>query len=198
VVSVSEQRLADGSGPAADEAVAVTFRDGHVEASPRERLAYFPVVEPLPEAPAATFVRGEDLEFHQHDRAAAITSFRELARSSDSAIRAGALLRLGRNLHNAGRFEEARAAYGRLSEMDGVAVGGVPAGLIGRYARCTLLEKQRRGPELRAEALGLQRELWSGRWTLTAPVYSLTRWTRRNGLPVNRLSHDSRRFLQRL
>ncbi|MBI3490197.1 MAG: HAMP domain-containing histidine kinase [Acidobacteria bacterium] len=181
-VSVSEQRLAAGSGPGADGAVAVTFRDGHVEASPHERLAYFPVVQPLPEASATTFARGEDLEFHQHDRAAAITSFRELARSSDSAIRAGALLRLGRNLHNVGRFEEAFAAYGRLSEMDGVSVGSVPAGLIGRYARCKLLQEQRQWPNLRAEALGLQRELWSGRWTLTGPVYSLyatdaAKWT---------------------
>lgn len=181
-VSVSEQRLAAGSGSVADEAAAVTFREGHVEASPRDRVAYFPVVHPLPEAPAATFVRGEDLEFRQHDRAAAILVFRGLARSSDSAIRAGALLRLGRNLHNVGRFDEARAAYGRLSEMDGVSVGGVPAGLIGRYARCKLIEEQRRGPDLRAEALGLQHELWSGRWTLTGPVYSLyamdaAKWT---------------------
>lgn len=172
-VSVSEQRLAAGGGPGADEAVAVTFREGHVEASPRERMAYVPVVRPLPGAPAAAFARGDDLEFRQHDRAAAITWFRALASSSDSAIRAGALLRLGRNLHNVGRFEEARAAYGRLSEMDEVAIGGVPAGLIGRYARCKLLEEQRRWPDLRADARDLQHELWSGRWTLTGPVYSL-------------------------
>jgi two-component system phosphate regulon sensor histidine kinase PhoR len=181
-VSVSEQRLAAGNGPGADGAVAVTFRDGQIEAWPRERIAYFSAIQPLPEAPAATFARGEDLEFHQHDSAAAITSFSELARSADSAIRAGALLRLGRNLHNVGRFEEALAAYGRLSGMDGVSVGGVPAGLIGRYARCKLLEEQRRWPDLRAEALGLQRELWAGRWTLTGPVYSLyamdgAKWT---------------------
>lgn len=183
-ISVTEQRLVAGTGPGADEAVVVTFHDGRVEASSREGLAYFPVVHPLPEAPAATFARGEDLEFHKHDRAAAITSFRELARSSDSAIRAGALLRLGWNLHNVGRFEDALAAYVRLSDMDDVAVGGVPAGLIGRYARCKLLEEQRRSPDFRAEAMGLQHALWSGRWTLTGPVYSLyamdaAKWTGR-------------------
>lgn len=181
-VSVSEQRLAAGSEPGADEAVVVTFHDGRAEASPRERLAYFPVVPPLPEAPAATFVAGEDLEFRRQDRAAAINVFNELAKSANSAIRAGALLRLGRNLHNVGRFEEALATYVRLSAMDDVALGGVPAGLIGRYARCKLLEEERRWPDLRAEALGLQHELWSGRWTLTGPVYSLyamdaAKWT---------------------
>src|SRR5207247_3166249 len=36
-VSAAEQRLAAGSGPGTDEAVAVTFREGHVEASPRRR-----------------------------------------------------------------------------------------------------------------------------------------------------------------
>lgn len=181
-VSVSEQRLAAGSGPGADEAVVVTFHDGRVETSPRERLAYFPSVQPLPEALAATFVAGEDLEFRQQDRAAAINVFTELARSANSAIRAGALLRLGRNFHNAGRFEEALAVYIRLSNMDDVALGGVPAGLIGRYARCRLLEEERRWPDLRTEALGLQHELWSGRWTLTGPIYSLyamdaAKWT---------------------
>src|SRR5947207_6771368 len=71
-VSVSEQRLATGSGPGADEAVTVTFRDGQIEASPRDRVAYFPVVAPLPDAPPVTFARGDDLEFHRHDQAAAI------------------------------------------------------------------------------------------------------------------------------
>jgi signal transduction histidine kinase len=181
-VSVSEQRLVSTNGQWPDGAAAVTFRDGQIEAFPRERIAYLPVVQPLPEAPAATFVAGEDLEFRRQDRAAAINVFNELTRSGNSAIRAGALLRLGRNLHNAGRFEEALTAYVRLSEMDDVAIGGVPAGLIGRYARCRLLEEHRRWADLRAEALGLQRELWSGRWRLTGPVYSLyamdvAKWT---------------------
>ena len=148
----------------------MTFHDGRVEASPRKRLAYFPVVPPLPEAPAATFVAGEDLEFRRQARAAAINVFNELAKSANSAIRAGALLRLGRNLHNVGRFEEALATYVRLSAMDDVSLGGVPAGLIGRYAHCKLVEEERRWPDLRAEALGLQHELRAGRWTLTGPV----------------------------
>lgn len=181
-VSVSEQQLTAGRGPIADDAVTVTFQEGRVDVSPRGRVAYLPVVGALPEPLAASFAGGDALEFQQNDRAAAIRVFRGLAMSSDPAIRAGALLRLGRNLQNVKRFEEARAAYGRLSEVDGVAIGGVPAGLIGRYAGCRLLEAQGRGSDLRAEALDLRRDLWSGRWTLTGPVYSLyaadaTTWT---------------------
>lgn len=181
-VSVSEQPLAAGSGPVPDDAVTVTVREGWVDVSPRARVAFLPVVAALPEPPASVFVRGDALEFQQNDRAAAIVVFRGLAASSDRAIRAGALVRLGRNLQSVNRFEEARAAHGRLSEMEGVAIGGVPAGLIGRYALCKLLEAQGRGPDLRAEAQRLQRDLWSGRWALTGPVYSLyaadaAKWT---------------------
>lgn len=181
-ISVSEQRLAKGTEQWADGAVVVRFREGQVDVAPRDRIAYFPVVTQLPEAPAAAFARGEDLEFHQHDYPAAITVFSGLSRSSDSATRAGALLRLGRNLRVAGRFGDARAAYVRLSTMDDIALGGVPAGLIGRYARCRLLEVEQRVSDLRVEARDLQRELWSGRWALTGPVYTLyatdaVKWT---------------------
>jgi signal transduction histidine kinase len=172
-VSASEQPLAAGTGPMTEDAVIVTFREGRVDVSPRGRVAYLPVVGALPEPPPAVFVRGDALEFQHNNRSAAIAVFRRLAASPDPAIRAGALLRLGRNLQNVERFEEARAAYGQLSEVEGVAIGGVPAALIGRYARCKLLQALGKNPDLRAEAQSIQRDLWSGRWALTGPVYSL-------------------------
>ncbi len=172
-IAVSEQRLAAGSEQWPDGAVVVTFHDGGVEASPRERVAYFPLASPAREAPTATFARGEDLEFRQRDLTAAINVFRELARSPDPAIQAGGLLRLGRSLHNAGHIEEALAVYARLSQIDDVSVGGVPAGLSATYARGKLLEEQQHVPQLRALGVDLDRELRSGRWTLTAPVYWL-------------------------
>jgi signal transduction histidine kinase len=172
-LSSSEQRLADGSRQWPEGAAIVTFHDGRVEAYPKERVAYLPVVPPLREAPGAIFAGGEDLEFRRRDYAAAVNLFRDLAKSPDAAVRAGALLRLGRNLHSAGRTEDALAAYTRLSELDGVSVAGAPAGLIGRYARCKLLEETKRGAELRLEAQRLESELHSGRWALTGPVYWL-------------------------
>ena len=110
-LSSYEQRLATGSGPWPEGAVVVTFRDGMAEAHPKERVAYLPVVKPVREAPNTTFAPGEELEFRKRDYIAAIKVFRELAKSSDLAVRAGALLRLGRNLRSAGRPQEALATY---------------------------------------------------------------------------------------
>src|SRR5947209_8063503 len=66
-LSLSEQRLAADSQQWPEAAVAITFRDGRVEAYPKERVAYFPVIPPLREASAATFTQGEDLEFRRRD-----------------------------------------------------------------------------------------------------------------------------------
>jgi signal transduction histidine kinase len=181
-LAVSEQRLAAGSVQWPAGAVAVTFRDDRAEAHPHERVAFLPAAQPLREAPAATFARGEELEFRTRDHAAAARVFRELAPSPDRAVRAGALLRLARNLHKAGQAQEALATYTQLSGIDGVSAGGAPAGLVARYARCKLLEEIQRQPDLRAEAQRLQSELASGRWILTASLYWLyardaARWT---------------------
>jgi signal transduction histidine kinase len=181
-LAVSEQRLAAGTEQWPAGAVAVAFRDTRVEVCPRGRVAFLPVAERLREAPAPIFARGEELEFRVRDHAAAAQVFRELAPSNDPAVRAGALLRLARNLHRGGQVPAALAAYWQLSEIDGVAAGGAPAGLVARYGRCKLLAEIQRQPELRAEAQRLQGELTSGRWVLTAPLYWLyvrdaARWT---------------------
>lgn len=120
-LSASEQRLAAGSEQWAEGAVAITFHDGRADAFPADRVAFLPVVDPLREPPSATFVQAEDLEFRQRDHRAAVTALRDLAGSSDPAIRAGALLRLARNLQRTGQIEEALARYAQLLDMDGVA-----------------------------------------------------------------------------
>ena len=189
-VSASESRLAAGAGDWPEGAVAVIFRNDRVDATPRERLAFLPVVAPLPEAPAATFAGGEDLEFRRGDLNAAIRVFEGLSRSPDPTVRAGALLRLGRSLRNAGQPEMSLAAYTRLAALDQVSVGGVPAGLVARYARCRLLDENTRFEGLRAEAGELDRLLHSGRWALIEPVYRLyardvAKWTgRQSATPV--------------
>ena len=180
-ISTTEQRRDSGARDWPPGAVAVTFRQGHLEATPRERVVFWPVAPLLPEAPASVFASGEDLEFRARNLTAATAAYRRLAISPDSAIKAGALLRLGRTLRNTGHVDEALATFARLSELDDVLAGGGPAGLIGSYARCALLE-QTRSPGLRTAALGLQRGLSSGRWALTEDVYRLyasdaARWT---------------------
>ncbi len=181
-ISSSEQRLAAGGGHWPEGSVTLTLREGRVDAYPPDRVAWLPVVPALREAPAAAFARGEELEFRRHDRPGAIQIFRELAKSADPALRAGALLRLARNLKSDGRMEEALATYTQLSALEGVSAGSGPAGLVARYARCQLLEESRRAPDLRLEAERLAADLHNARWPLTAPMYWLysqdaAKWT---------------------
>jgi peptidyl-prolyl cis-trans isomerase A (cyclophilin A) len=67
-------------------------------------LPYYPVAPTTPEPPPDVFSPGEALEFQKRDPAGAIRAFRELAGSKDPAVRAGALMRLGRNYRKAGDF----------------------------------------------------------------------------------------------
>jgi signal transduction histidine kinase len=172
-VVADAQRLAADHRDWPEGAVTIEFRAGLARAYPKERVAFLPAVPALPEAGAGAFSRGESLEFRDRDHAAAVRVFRELATASDPRVRAGALLRLARNLRASGRNEEAIEAYARLAETDGVSVAGVPAGLAGLYGLARLLERESRTTELNAAAQRLSRDLQSGRWALTGPVYRL-------------------------
>lgn len=63
------------------------------------------------EAPPPSIVAGEVLEFQKNDPLAAAALFREVARSPEPAVRAAALVRLGRSLRKAGRTQDAMKAY---------------------------------------------------------------------------------------
>jgi len=178
-ISVSQQRLAAATEDWPEGAVAVTFLPDGLVAQPKSRVAFLPTIPALPEAPPAAFAEGERLEFQQRDRPGALRIYAELAKSSDPAIRAGGLLRVGRNLANP---NEALAAYSKLSSLDNTAIGGVPAGLVGLYARCQLLEREKRASELHVEAAQLALQIDGGRWSLPSAVYWLyagdaARWT---------------------
>jgi signal transduction histidine kinase len=142
-----------------------------VNAYPPGCLLYYPVIPDGEEPPAATFVAGETLEYQDNDPAKAAEVFRELARSPDPGVRAGALLRLGRNLRKTGRHEEALQAYGELAQLGRTSVLGLPAELMAREARGTVLEAIGKGEELRKEASLLHTALWSGRWSLLRPAW---------------------------
>jgi signal transduction histidine kinase len=142
-----------------------------VDAYPPGCLLYYPVIPDGEEPPAATFVAGETLEYQGNDPAKAAEVFRELARSPDPGVRAGALLRLGRTLRKTGRNEEALQAYGELAQLGRTSVLGLPAELMAREARGTVLEAIGKGEELRKEASLLHAALWSGRWSLLRPAW---------------------------
>lgn len=181
-LAASERRLTGDAATWPDGAIAVTIDDARVEVVPAERVAYWPVAPPMPEAPAAAFAAAEQLELRDGNLRAAIAAFVRLAGSADPAVSAGAVLRLGRTLRKAGRHDEALVAYARLAQRDGVAVGGVPASLAAAYARGSLLEQQQRRSDLEGEGIALEQQLRGGRWRLTGPVYALytadaTRWS---------------------
>jgi signal transduction histidine kinase len=188
----SEQRLAPDNLSWPDGAVVLVLGADRLQAYPAQRVAYLPVVPTLREAPERIFERGETLEFQKHNLPAAANFYRSLASSPDAAVRAGTLLRMARVLRASGQNERAVAAYDRVTTMDDVAVFGAPASLLAIYARCKVLEKQKRWPELHTEAQSLQNGLYSARWSLTGSQYKLyvddvARWLGVAG-PVARMS----------
>jgi hypothetical protein len=86
-------------------------------------------------------------------------------------VRAGALLRLGRNLRRAGRSEEALAVFKELGQLGDVRVVGVPAELMAREALCSLLESLGKRDLLLAEASAMYAGLVDGRWKLERPTW---------------------------
>jgi signal transduction histidine kinase len=182
VAGAIERRLADfdkqlvdwrNSPPKdlANDALLVVLGPKSLTAYPPGRLLYRPVVDPAPEAPDSAFKVGEAYEFRdrQYLRAAAV--FSELAKSGDPLIRAGALVRLARNLRKAGQSEKALPVYDELAGLASIYVGDTPAGLLGRHARCVLLHQLGRKDEIIDCASRLFEGLQRGRWPLDRAGY---------------------------
>lgn len=175
-LSVQLDRLEDAVSdpnrlPARDDVVRVTFTPEGVEATPPDRLLYYPVAAPSPLPPTQPFLRGEALEFGRRDVAAAAAVFRQLAESRDPAIRAGALLRLARTLRTAGRHDQALAVYAEMAQMGAVPVGAGPAELVARRAHSETLLALGRRKEAESETAALLADLRSGRWRLDRTTF---------------------------
>lgn len=155
-----------------DDAVVVVFTRGGVRAFPSSRLLFAPIASPGREAPASIFAGGEALEFRGNDPVRAAAWFRDLARSPSESIRAGALIRLARNQRKTRASAAALDTYARVSAA-GAAVGGVPADLLARWARCDLLAAIGRDADLQHEARLLAADLLRGRWQLDRAQFSL-------------------------
>ncbi len=163
-----------GLDEGADSAV-VQFSAESVETYPNQRLAWYPVVPPGNEASPQRFAEAEELEIVRKDYPAAIQVLRELARSPEAAVRAGALIRLARNLVKNGQPDAALAAYQDAAASGQDTVAGVPSDLLARWARCALLEQLQRTGQLREEARALYGELLQGRFRLARPAYEMHR-----------------------
>jgi signal transduction histidine kinase len=134
-------------------------------------LLFVPEPGPSREVSNNALREAERLEFQRNDPLAAAALFRKASRSSEPAVRAASLVRLGRSLRKAGRVQEAFDAYSELAALGTTAVDGLPAELLAREARCSALEAYGRRDELRHEAGALLRDLESGRWRLTRSAW---------------------------
>jgi len=178
LVAGAEERLADWtaqpSAPVPDSehgGLLVAFTPTTVEPSPSSRLLFYPSLPVRPEPPARLFAAGEIAEFQQRDQRRAAAMYRGLARSADPAVRAAALMRLGRTLRASARQAESLSAYADMAALGDVPVVGLPADLVARAAEIQVLAEIDRGDEARAEARTLSEDLANGRWMLTAGQY---------------------------
>ena len=139
---------------------------------PERSLLYYPAVLPMRQAPSEVFREAEALEYSRpQPRTGAIALLRRLSASRDADVKAGAELRLARNLRKAGRAEAALEIYGDLAKLTDASLSGVPADLVARRARCALLEELGRPEPLRNEAQALGEGLRDGRWQLNRAAW---------------------------
>ncbi|MGO4882763.1 MAG: ATP-binding protein [Bryobacteraceae bacterium] len=141
------------------QGLSLTVAGDTLTVTPPGRLLYYPQAARAPEASSLDFREGETYEFRDAQPLLAIESYRRLARTNDEAVRAGALLRLGRVLRKSGRPQESVAVYRKLDGIPEVRVAGVPAELVARHEICVLQHRS-------ADAEALLTALSDSRWHL--------------------------------
>lgn len=182
--TLAGQLTAFAAGPRADLQVAAPKLDAHLDADarlvivenasieifPEGGLPYYPS-PPADDSVDAVFAVAEQYEFADRDPARAVRLLRALTRNDDARVRAGALVRLARNLQKLSQREDALAAYHELAALGATRVGGLPSELVARYARGTLFEKLQDHQRLHQEARALDAELQTGQWRIDRPAY---------------------------
>ena len=167
-----------------DDVVAFVADRSGFRVQPAGRIVYFPDTSESSAGTGDAFRQAETLEFSGSDPDKVITQYRSLAASTDSGIRGGALLRLGRTLRKADRPAEALQAYSSLTAMGAVRTAGLPAALVGREARCTVLAQMGGKEALARESLDLCAELASGRWQIPRAAWFFLREEAQAWLPT--------------
>ena len=131
------------------------------------------MLAPGREAPARLFAEAEKSEFVDQDFGRAVRDLLPFSEAGDPAVRAGAQIRLARNLRKAGNLESALEIYDEMAASSdrGISISGVPADLAARRARCALLEELGRPGDLQKDAQILLDDLRTGRWRLDRASY---------------------------
>ncbi len=176
--------------PAGEDALVVTAGPAEFHVRPERSILYYPMVPPAHHASPKLFAAAEQFEFRDHNYERAIAAFRALSASRDAAVKAGAQLRLARNLRKAGHTDAALGVYEEL-KMGDATITGVPAGLVARRARCLLLEEMGRADQLGVEAQELSEYLSRGHWRIDRDTYlyysgQVARWIGSDSMPDDR------------
>lgn len=181
--AVEAQRRQEQIEIAADRAVAAIDRafagsdvevtvtaNGEVRITPARRLAYAPAQTEPPPLGAEIFADAESLEFGKQDRDKAAHAYARLAESAGMQVRAEALVRLGRVLRHERKWPEALKAYASLEKLGESTVAGMPAALVARAARCSVLHESGDGAGARRETATLWKDLTTGKWNITKAI----------------------------
>ena len=121
-----------------------------------------------------------------------MASYAALARNDQPAIRAAALVRLGRTERKAGQVEAALRTYADLARLGGISVDGLPAEVIALSATCTVLEGEGRTGELATAARRLGDGLLVGRWPIGRDTFEYYMSEARRGLGVKEPTEKER------
>jgi signal transduction histidine kinase len=158
-------------------------------------LPFLPVGPASTDVPDGAFDAAEQIEFSPDGRARAVSQYRALSASTSPAIRAGALMRLGRVLRQLERHDEALAAYADLAKSTDIVIEGRQADLIATLGRCAVLDALGRRDALVREAIGLRSDLARGRWPIASGLWAsvfaeATRWAGTSAPAIANLDED--------
>ncbi len=177
ILASEEKRLAGNPGSSfravASDALLFSASPDGIHVWPEHSLLYYPVVPAGRESSPGLYEAAETAEFLDRDYERAIGLLRTSCKSEDAAVKAGAQLRLARNLKKSGRSEVSLSVYDEMikASVSEVSLSGVPVDLVARRARCALLEEMGRREQLREEAVRLSEGLENGRWRLDRESY---------------------------
>src|SRR5262249_1569336 len=115
------------------------------------------------------FAEAEALELAAGQDAQAADTYAHIAQSGPPAIRAEALVRQARVLRREKQWADALKAYGSLEKMTEAVIAGMPASLVARDGRRSVLADSG-DPSAQREAAVLMADLTSGHWTVTRPA----------------------------
>jgi signal transduction histidine kinase len=173
-LQASENELAQLRAPMpGEDALMVELRPSEIRVHPNGALLFYPLASGTQEAPSSVYREAETYEFQRQDYRRAVSALTALKRSPDRSIRAGAYLRIARNQRKAGQFDPALRTYADLAECGDTIVGGLPAELVARRARCALLAQLGRRDDLARAAAELYDLLRHGHWQLSQAAYDV-------------------------